>query len=204
MQLTAITDFIFAGELLFFAGLLFVGPKKNFSAAWFWQWTIILMALAAFFGGIDHGFLQPIGEEIRIPVRRIVWVIFGLMSLTILQTWSKQFLTVKMQRLVSYISILQFVIYSVFGIFTYLFIYSALNVLPTHLVLLGACVLACKKNKKYLPLIIGLVVTLVASIVQMLGIDLFYPLDRNGLYHIIAMIGAYYLYKGGLVLKTNK
>jgi len=41
-----------------------------------------------------------------------------------------------------------------------------------------------------------------ASGIQAAGVDVFSPLDRNGLYHVLSMAGAGFLYLGGVRLRT--
>jgi len=52
-------------------------------------------------------------------------------------------------------------------------------------------------------IVLGILVLLLASAVQALGIDTFSPVDRNGLYHLISMPGVVLLYFGGRRLKTR-
>lgn len=49
----------------------------------------------------------------------------------------------------------------------------------------------------------GLLILAAASAVQASGFDALTPLDRNGLYHIISMIGVVFLYRGGRRLQTS-
>ena len=51
-------------------------------------------------------------------------------------------------------------------------------------------------------MIIGLLLSFVASVVQALGVDWFSPLDGDGLYHVILMVSVFFLYRGGLLLKS--
>ena len=51
--------------------------------------------------------------------------------------------------------------------------------------------------------IVGVVVLLVATAMQVARVDTFYPLDHDGLYHVIAMAGAPFLYWGGQRLKVT-
>jgi hypothetical protein len=50
-------------------------------------------------------------------------------------------------------------------------------------------------------IVAGLLLSVAASVIQALGVDVFSPLDRNGLYHLILMAATVFLSLGGLLLK---
>jgi len=52
-------------------------------------------------------------------------------------------------------------------------------------------------------IVLGILVLLLASAVQALGIDTFSPVDRIGLYQLISMPGVVLLYFGGHRLKAR-
>jgi hypothetical protein len=52
------------------------------------------------------------------------------------------------------------------------------------------------------PMVVGILVLLVASGAQALGVDPPRVLDENGLYHVVAMVGVVFMYQGGTRLKT--
>ena len=49
---------------------------------------------------------------------------------------------------------------------------------------------------------VGVLVLLTASAVQALGVNAFSPLDHDGLYHAISMVGVVFMYWGGQRLKV--
>lgn len=46
-------------------------------------------------------------------------------------------------------------------------------------------------------MVIGIIVVLVATVVQVLEVDALEPLSGDGFYHVIAMAGVPFLYRGG-------
>jgi hypothetical protein len=53
------------------------------------------------------------------------------------------------------------------------------------------------------PMIAGILILFAASAIQAARVDVFSPLDHNGLYHLLSMIGVAFLYAGGVQLKTK-
>jgi len=51
-------------------------------------------------------------------------------------------------------------------------------------------------------MIAGIIILFVAAAIQASGFDQFTPLDHNGVYHIVSMVGVFFLYLGGRSLKT--
>ena len=52
-------------------------------------------------------------------------------------------------------------------------------------------------------MIVGILILFSASGIQAAGVDVFTPLDRNGVYHLVSMIGVAFMYFGGVQLKTK-
>jgi hypothetical protein len=82
----------------------------------------------------------------------------------------------------------------VFLVDTYLIV--ILNYAPAMLLLLALNFVALRKGQGSWSMVIGVVVFTIASAVQALGIG-FPHVDNNGLYHLGAMIGSVFLYRGG-------
>ena len=78
-----------------------------------------------------------------------------------------------------------------------------LNYLPVMLLLLVACIAGLRSGTGSWQLIVGIVVLLVASAVQVLEVDVLSPLDQDGLYHAISMCGVVFLYWGGQRLERG-
>ena len=52
-------------------------------------------------------------------------------------------------------------------------------------------------------MIAGILILFLAAAIQAAGINTFTPLDRNGLYHVVSMIGVVFLHRGGMRLSTK-
>jgi hypothetical protein len=71
---------------------------------------------------------------------------------------------------------------------------------PVVLLLLVLSILGLAEGTGSWQMIVGLVISVVASLCQALGVDTFSPLDRNGLYHVVLMAATVFLFLGGLRL----
>lgn len=203
LAVTAITNFILACETFLFTGMLVKTEKAPRSAAWFWTWALGLLGLGALLGGIDHGFVEPLGGAARYPLERINWLVLGGTAFCALMATSRQFFPGRIQRIVTIVGVLQLGILIVLVFAVGDFLVVILNYAPVMLLLLVYSLLGLRTGTGSWSMILSLLILAVASAVQALGVDTFSPLDRNGLYHVIAMAGVVFLYLGGLELKVN-
>ena len=196
LAVTAITDFMLASEALFFAGRLVQLPKQRCSAAWYWSAAMTLLGFAALIGGIDHGFVEMQGLE-RVPIQRANWLVVGAMTACVLMTAVTQFLPWRLSRVALGIALLQFGLYAVAVFVIRGFFVVIANYAPVMLLLLVLSLRGLGSGRGSLPMIAGIAIQFVASGVQASGVDAFTPLDHNGLYHLISMVGVVFLFHGG-------
>jgi hypothetical protein len=78
-----------------------------------------------------------------------------------------------------------------------------LNYSPIMLLFLVMNVIGLRSGRGSRPMIGGILILFLASAIQAAGINTFTPLDRNGLYHVVSMIGVVFLYRGGMRLSTK-
>jgi hypothetical protein len=203
IAVTSITNFILACEVFFLAGLSAQKPKARFSAAWFWSGMLILLGLATLIGGIDHGFFQNSGLP-RYFIQRLTWIVLGAMTFFLLMTVAGQFFARRFRKMMLIFGIIQFVAGAIAVLLIENFLVVILNYTPVMLFLLIMNLVHMKENPGSRNLIAGILILFAASAVQRAGIDLFYPLDRNGLYHLVSMAGVVFMYRGGLHLRNAR
>lgn len=201
VTITSITNFMLASEVFFVAGMLVQLPKARFSAAWFWAATLSLLALAALLGGIDHGFFEGAGLS-RYFIQRADWIVLGLMTFGTLMTIATQFFSREAQRFFLIFGIIQFAVNTIIVLLIDSFLDVILNYMPVMILLLVMNISGLKQGTGSWRLIAGILILFTASAIQALGIDRFSPVDRNGLYHLITMLGVIFLYLGGLHLQN--
>jgi len=208
LQVSALTDFLLASVAFFCAGVLVARPAQPGSAAWSWRGAMFCLALAALLGGTDHGFVEPAGLD-RALIRRASWVVLGVMTSAVLLTLGAQFLGPRLQRPLAVLAGAQLLVYLVAVAVADSYLVVIVNYLPVILAMLAFNVHGLRRapdgsaGPGHWTIVLGIGVLLLASTVQALRIDLFSPLDHNGLYHLISMPGVVLLCAGGLRLKTQ-
>jgi len=200
--ITAITDFLLAAEALFLAGRMTARPKDRFSAAWYFCGVLLLLGMAALLGGIDHGFVRPANLS-RYLVQRSDWMVLGGVTFCLLMTTAKQFFPLKWQRVASIVAAVQFVGYAVAVLLANSFAVVVLNYSPIMLLLLTMNIIGLRSGLGSRQMIAGILILFLASGIQALGINTFAPLDRNGLYHVVSMLGVGFMYLGGKRLTSK-
>ena len=143
------------------------------------------------------------GGEARYTLQRINWLVLGGTTFCTLMTTSRQFFPHRIQPIVTLLGVLQLVIFAVLVFTVGDFLVVILNYAPVMLLLLVCSLLGLRSGTGTWPMIIGLVILVLASAIQALGVDTFSPLDQSGLYHVISMAGVVFLYLGGLQLKVD-
>lgn len=202
LAITSITNFMLASELFFLAGMMARTPKARFSAAWLWTAAMLALATSALLGGIDHGFVESAGMD-RFAIQRLNWLVMGLVTLLTLLATARQFLAPRWLRPVLVVGLLQLAVYAAVILLAGSFLVVAVSYAPVVVLLLVLSARGLRDGTGSWQLIVGVVVLLVATAVQVARVDTFAPLDHDGLYHVIAMAGAPFLYWGGQRLKVT-
>ena len=200
--ITAITDLLLAAEAFFLAGRMSRAPKDRFSAAWYFSGVLLLLGVAAFLGGIDHGFFEPANMP-RYLIQRSDWIVLGGVTFCLLMTTAKQFFPPKVQRVVSIVAVVHFIANAAVVLLVDSFLVVILNYVPVMLLLLVMSFIGLSSGRGSPQMIVGILILFAASGIQAAGVDVFTPLDRNGVYHLVSMIGVAFMYFGGVQLKTK-
>jgi hypothetical protein len=200
LALTSVTNFLLAGEVLFLAGMTMRGPKARFSAAWYWSGMLLLLGTASLVGGIDHGFFEP-AQMPRYAIQRFTWLLLAGMTFSLLMTAARQFFPERQQRILLCIAVIQLTAAAIAILLVDDFRVVIVDYAPV-LVLFLVMDLRRLAGDGSWELASGLLILAAASAVQASGFDALTPLDRNGLYHIISMVGVVFLYLGGRRLQA--
>ena len=203
LAVTAITNFVLAAQALFLAGLLVEAPKARMSAAWHWGGAMFLLGLAALLGGIDHGFIEPAGLP-RFWIQRLTWLALGGTTFFIVRTIAAQFLSKTQAKAISRLAWAQLLVYTaaVFAIDS--FLVAVVNYALVLVWLLFMNLAHLRDGRGSWQMVAGTCTLFLASAVQAMGIDMFSPVDHDGLYHLISMPGLVLLYFGGRRLERRE
>jgi hypothetical protein len=201
LAVTAITDFMLAGEAFFFAGMLAGRVYGLLSAEGYWAGVLFFLAASALAGGVDHGFLEPYGETaLRVFMKRLTWIMIAALTLVAALSMCGRFLSGAIATVVSIAALVQFAVFCGLIFARDDFLVVVLNSAPVMLVLLVLNIAGLGNGSGSWQMIAGLLLSFVASGLQALGVDILHPLDRNGLYHVVLMTAVPFLYLGGLRL----
>jgi hypothetical protein len=199
LTITSITDFLMAAEVFFLAGRMSGKPKARFSAAWYFSGVLLLLAVAALLGGIDHGFFEPANLP-RYAIQRSDWIVLGGVTLCLLMTTAKQFFPPALHRAALIVAVVQFAVNTAAVLAIDSFLDVIVNYVPVMLLLLAMSTMGLRSGKGSPQMVAGILILFAASGIQAAGVDVFSPLDRNGLYHLVSMVGVGFLYLGGVRL----
>jgi len=128
------------------------------------------------------------------------WLLIGLLTFCTLQCTAQQFFALSWRRFALIVALIQLFVYEIVILIVDDFLVVILNYAPVLLLLL-VCNLRGGRRTGSAAMTIEILVTFTASGIQAAGVDLFSPLDRNGLYHLGLMIAVVFFYRGGLRLQ---
>ncbi len=196
LAVTAITNFVLAAEIFFFAGMMVRTRKRRLSPAWLWAGAMLALGTSAFLGGVDHGFVEAADLD-RFAIQRSNWLVMGVAVLFLVLATARQFFGARLRHRLELLAVVQLVVYAV-GVFVVGdFIIVVVSSGAAMLLLLGASVAGLRTGRGSWEMIVGVLLLLVASAAQGLGVDPDGPLDPSGVYHVIAMVGVPFMYLGG-------
>ena len=202
LAVTSITNILLASLVFFLAGRMSRVPKARFSAAWYFTGVLLLLGVAALIGAVDHGFFEPANVP-RYVIQRADWIALGGVTFCLLMTTAKQFFDPRFHKVLLIVAVVQFAADSAAVLLVDSFLDVILNYAPVMLLLLVMNIVGLKNGTGSLSMILGIVILSAASAIQAVGWDAFSPLDHNGVYHVVSMLGVVFLYLGGLILKAK-
>ena len=201
LQFVSITDFILSLLCIFLAGILFGKAKTLKKEAKLLCYFFFFAGLAAFAGGIDHGFSEPINQRF-IPTT-ITYLCVAIATFFIFKYTIRTFFKgrlLKALEIVAFIQLLSFVIAS---FYYHNFILVVANYSPILLLFFVMNVVHLKRGKSEVNFTLFCVILILATLVQVLEIGLSETINSDTLYHIIAFIAYFFLYFGVSNLKLS-
>src|SRR6185369_1329501 len=108
-----------------------------------------------------------------------------------------------MQRIALIVAIVQFAVDTAAVLWTGSFAAVILNYAPVMLLLLVVNFAGLRSGIGSSHMIAGILILFAASAIQAARVDVFSPLDHNGLYHLMSMIAVGFMYAGGVKLKRK-
>jgi hypothetical protein len=200
-EVTSITSFALAGELFFSSGYLLARTRYRLTASFFWAIAMLFFATSILVGGIDHGFFEQKGDS---PSRRIIlkmtWIPTGMVTFFVLLTAVFQFADGMIRIVAIWVGLGQFIAFFILALRIDEFWIVIANYIPVLILLLVLNAFGIRSGTGSWWMILGVLTTVLASVVQYMGVDAFMPIDRNGLYHIGLMISGVFYFLSGMSL----
>jgi hypothetical protein len=162
---------------------------------------MLFLAAGLLIAGLDHGFFEPRGDTRgRMAMQKVTWICTGIMTFFTLLTALFQFAPVDWRLPFIIAGLVQLLVFSFFAIRIHNYLVVIINYAPILLILLILNLIGLPSGSGSWFFIIGILVSIAASVFQALGVDTFSPLDRNGLYHVVIMVAVVFFFIGGLGL----
>ncbi len=196
LQLVSITDFILGTLCLFLAGALY-GKSQDFSFSKPSSKLVLFIffvGLAAFMGGLDHGFFQPIDQRF-IPTT-LTYLCIALATYFLFEYTIQTFFSEKTGKILSIIAYLQLVIFVVSSFLLHNFLLVIANYSPILILFFTLNIIHLKSKKGNLYFIITCITIIIATLVQTFGFQFSLFLNAETMYHTIAMIAYVVFYFG--------
>jgi hypothetical protein len=202
LAVTSITNILLASVVFFLAGRMSRAPKERFSAGWYFTGVLLLLGVAALIGAVDHGFFEPAGLP-RYAIRCADWIVLGGVTFCLLMTTARQFFAPRVQRILLIIAVIQFIADTAVVLLVDNFLDVILNYVPVMLLFLAMNIIGLRNGTGSMQMIVGILILSAASAIQAAGWDALSPLDHNGVYHLVSILGVMFLYLGGESLKAK-
>lgn len=204
---TMITDYLVAALALTLGWRLFrVCRENNRLAGRWWAGALFATAAGALAGGTSHGFIRYLGET----GWRLFWQItvyaIGLASFCLLiAIFEATFSGFWLQTLVL-LAAAKFGLYAIWMWQEADFKYVIYDYGSSMVIVLVLQIWAWFKDRAASApwIVAGVLVSFVASQIQLQGISLHRHFNHNDLFHVIQMLGIWLLYRGGLSLTDSE
>ena len=203
LSYSAVTDVILACLQAFAAGLMMRSDIEKKSAAWFWAITMTLIAVTFLLGAIDHGFFESAGHWLHEPLKIATRVCAAVTSFFICVSAAIQFLGVLGRKVVIGIAGVMnaAVIVAIFMSDNFFIVMGSYSAAMVLLLVLSA--MGLKTATGSVAMILGVVITFVASALPIVGFELFAGFGIYGTYHVVLMPAVLCFYLGGLKLNRK-
>jgi hypothetical protein len=194
LQLVSISDFILSALCLFLSGVLFGNIKSYKSRAAILCYFLFFAGLAAFMGGIDHGFFQPINKR-YIP-RTLTYLFIAAATYFLFKYTIMNFIEGKMARMLIILANIQLIVFVVASFNYHNFLIVVGNYSPILLFFFVMNLLNLKRSKSELDFSLFCLIMIIGTLVQVFEIKFSEMINGDTLYHIIAFIAYIFMFTG--------
>lgn len=190
--MTMITDFMIAAV----AAFCFFSLKTH-KASKYWRLAFLFLSISALAGGLHHGLANLWSESWSLNSWKLTVLSIGGVSLSIAFEAIYRLKTQYQKQLRIFFVLKSIIYFVVVTFFSDQFLVVILEYLPNLLFLMFVCVYLFLKEKMqtHLYVVIGVVVSLLAVVIQMSQVSIHQHFNHNDLYHIVQIVGLIFYYK---------
>lgn len=197
--MTVFTDLLITGFAFWFACCLFKSAKKKGDLSLkAWAVGFLAIGLGAFLGAFSHGLAQIVSEKTIGYAWGLTLINIGVVSACVLLATALRYLTGFLKNVVMIFVFLKFLVYLVAIQRSQEFVIAIADYFPVLLVALVLSIHTFIKKKlsseKFIA--IGLLTSILGALVQQSGFQLHMHFNHNDLYHVIQIVGLYFIFKG--------
>jgi hypothetical protein len=202
-EVTAITNFVVAGEAFFGAGFLMSRISNLVSAQGFWAVAMLCFAIGFLIGGIDHGFFEPKGNtRVRLVVQKMSWFFGGVTTYLITLSTFFQYVSGSLRTVLILIGLAQLLTFLILALRIHHFLIVMINYIPILVALFVLNSIGLSSGSGSFYMMFGIIACILAAVFEGIGIDAFTPVDRHGVYHLVMMAAIALLFGAGFRLKA--
>lgn len=204
--MTMLTDYLLAGWTAFLAWrLLGMARQTSSRAQRWWGWAFIGSAVAAATGGSYHGLAPVFPAGALLFLWKVTVYAVGLAGFCLLIASALATLKRSARKWLFFAATLKFILYAVWMLWHESFFYVVLDYLPSLVVVLVlfSWRFLQSKEKSGAWVASGILISFIAAGIQQSGLPLHRHFNHNDLYHLVQMVGFYFLYRGGLLLQER-
>lgn len=204
LALSALTDVILACMQAFAAGLLFRPGLRAGSPAGLWAGTMTLIAAVFMVGAIDHGFFEPIDHPLHPVLMSATRVLVAAVSFMMIAVAAVRFLGPQARRVVLVLGALGNAAVGVLVVLSDNFFIVIAGYSVALLLLLALNIAGLRNGTGSRAMIVGIVITFVASALPLVGYEAVAGLGVYATYHIALMPAVVAFYLAGRALDEER
>ncbi len=202
--MTVVTDLMLSALAVYFA--LRLGRQHELtgmSVHLYFSYAFWALSLGALLGALTHG----LGRNMSVAAGRILWrgtlLSLGAAACFLLLATGYHALSVQFVRHLEWLAVLVLALYAVVILRDDRFLWAVVFYATALLVMLSVMLHDFFSGgiEGSGIVIAGILVSFAAAIIQRSGLTLHRHFNHNDLYHVIQMIGLYYLYRGAMMLR---
>lgn len=194
LAFVSLSDFILGLLCVYLAGNLFGSLDQHFSRFGIAAYFLLFAGLAAFMGGIDHGFFEPIHQ--RYYPRTLSYIMVALATFMLFNYVIKTYVKLSLQGILHAVSVLQLIAFCVASFYVHNFLLVVGNYAPVLLLFFILNTLHHKQTKSAWYFMWFSIILIVATLIQVFEVGITEKINGDTLFHMVAVVAYLFFFKG--------